>query len=891
MIFYPIKVMDCELSEPLRTITGLEDYGFLQLVVRFHGSPIGYIKLPVINGSCTASSIGQAVLKKYKSAIIHHLFIQGLITNSDQQKVDLPHLLKKSPVSFPEDSAPLITVAVCSRDRTADLSHCLSSLTGLNYPQLDLVIVDNAPTTDATQRLVSEEYPHIRYIREVRPGLNWGRNRAILEARGEIIAFTDDDVVVDPDWVTSLSAIFSEHPEVMAVTGLVVPSELETEAQELFELYGGFGRGFKQQWLRVSPTAGKTSGFYYHGTGKFGTGANMAYRRQLFEKIGYFDPALDVGTVTDGGGDLEMFFRVLKKGFTLVYEPKAIVRHFHRREYKSLCNQMDGWGTGFISYMIRSSSVYPEERRAFFRLGAWWFFYKIRSLMISLMFPNPFRDLCLAELKGCFKGLLCYHRAQSTVAQIIKEHGRPEYLDIEKKHVSLAPFTAPSNKEAIRIIDINKPLTVLADVTDYHMVRLYVQCDGEPIGIVNLPTYGQPLSLTRLRQGLGDYFYPNNLHNESKSKLNKNWAEYTVKLEHYLEGDEGWHRLDPPDCLPDDYSASIIVATYDRPQDLQNCLTSIVNQNSTRKKEIIVIDNNPTSGLTPPILDAFPEVVLVNEARQGLSYARNAGIRASKGDIVITIDDDVFVPPDWLEKVLAPFVRNDVMVVTGNVLPMELETEAQHLFEKYGGLGKGFEPQEADQAWFRSFSRALPTWKLGATANAAFRSCIFNHPEIGMFDEALGAGTPTGCSEDTYVFYKVLKAGYTIIYEPKAYVFHKHRRSMSAFKSQIYNYSKGHVAYHLTTLFSDHDLRAFVRLFVELPPYHIKRLIRSFLGRGDYPISLILREIAGNLAGFLALFQSRWRVRHLGASEPYIPVIERLKDKKGEISPPCQANY
>jgi O-antigen biosynthesis protein len=132
-------------------------------------------------------------------------------------------------------------------------------------------------------------------------------------------------------------------------------------------------------------------------------------------------------------------------------------------------------------------------------------------------------------------------------------------------------------------------------------------------------------------------------------------------------------------------------------------------------------------------------------------------------------------------------------------------------------------------------------------------------------------------SEWTFLFYKVLKAGYTIIYEPKAYLFHKHRRTFKALQSQIYNYSKGHVAYHLTTLLNDHDFRALVRLFIELPFYHIKRLIRRFLGRGDYPMSLILLEIAGNLAGPYAVFKSRRRVRRLGASEPYIPVSQRQK--------------
>ena len=79
-------------------------------------------------------------------------------------------------------------------------------------------------------------------------------------------------------------------------------------------------------------------------------------------------------------------------------------------------------------------------------------------------------------------------------------------------------------------------------------------------------------------------------------------------------------------------------------------------------------------------------------------------------------------------------------------------------------------------------------------------------------DEALGAGTPTGCSEDSYVFYRILKTGGTIVYSPDAYVWHRHRASMRDVRRQIYVYSKGHVAYHLTTLLRDADRRALVRL-------------------------------------------------------------------------------
>jgi hypothetical protein len=228
------------------------------------------------------------------------------------------------------------------------------------------------------------------------------------------------------------------------------------------------------------------------------------------------------------------------------------------------------------------------------------------------------------------------------------------------------------------------------------------------------------------------------------------------------------------------------------------------------------------------------------------------------------------MPPDWIEKLVAPFAESSVGIVTGNVFPAELETTPQILFEAYGGLGRGFERREVNLNWFNQFRTAVPTWELGATANAAFRSTVFSNPNVGLLDEALGAGTPTGCSEDTYLFYKALKAGYTLVYEPAAYVWHKHRSSIKGLRRQIYNYSKGHVAYHLITLARDHDKRALVRLLIRLPQTYLSRAKARIFGHGSYPLSLILLEIAGNLAGPWALWSSYRRVKRIGRSKPYV---------------------
>jgi glycosyltransferase involved in cell wall biosynthesis len=327
--------------------------------------------------------------------------------------------------------------------------------------------------------------------------------------------------------------------------------------------------------------------------------------------------------------------------------------------------------------------------------------------------------------------------------------------------------------------------------------------------------------------------------------------------------------------LPDNISVSIVVATLDRPEDLRECLRCLTAQECIRPVEIIVVDNHPASGLTPPIVAEFHGITLVNEPRRGLAYARNRGIIESTGEVIVATDDDVRMPPEWLEKLLGPFVRSDVMIVTGNVLPLELETPAQRLFELYGGLGRGFVPRVANKDWFDRFRRGVPTWTLGATANAAFRASIFSHPEIGLMHEALGPGMPSGTGEDIYVFYKTLKAGYSIVYHPAAYVWHKHRREMAALRRQLYSYSKGYVSYHLTTLLRDHDLRPLVTLVVRIPGGHLWRILDRLIRLSPYPLWLVLLEMAGHIAGPWALWKSHQRVSREGRSDSYVPVSER----------------
>lgn len=859
--------IDVELSLRPESIEPLDGYEEVSALIRLHGEPLGTVRLPITGGRCRAVDVRSAALKEFGWSVIRHLIEDQLANGLPAEGWSVRELPAVSHAHRPR-RLPTVTVAVCTRDRAADLARCLESISCMDETPLEVLVIDNAPATDATERLVRTRFPTVRYVREPRPGLDWARNRAVIEARGDVIAFTDDDCAVDAGWLSAIATLFADDDQVMAVTGLVVPYELETEAQHLFERAGGFSRGFRRQWFAVDRERGLP--WEYCGAGRFGTGANMAYRRSLFGKIGLFDPALDVGTVTNGGGDLDMFFRVLVEGHTLAYEPAAVVRHRHRRTMAELARQLAGNGYGFCSFVVRNAFAYPDEKMRFVYLASWWLWrWQLARLVNTIVRPTrlPAR-LMAVELWTGLTGLFRYGRARRVAARIVSEFGPQEVEHQAIRHRWMRRWRGSAwvGPIAIRTVDVNRPVGGLQGVEEYELVKVLVTAGGRLVGTVMIPNRHRPVSERRLREAIAETLGIRLLDYTREGAIGSAWnfAEAAIL--------ESFGASEAPvlqERLPVQVPVSVVVATLDRPDGLRECLKCITRQATPRRVEVIVVDNNPRSGLTPPVVAEFPDVRLVSEPRRGLAYARNAGFLAATGTVLVTTDDDVTIPPDWLERLVAPFVRPDVMVVTGNVLPGELETDAQLHFETYGGLGRGYRRFEVDGNWFESFRfTAVPTWQLGATANAAFRASVFAEPGIGLMDEALGPGMPSGVGEDAYLIYQILKAHHTLVYEPAAYLWHEHRRTMKALRRQIYAYSKGHVAYHLTTLIRDRDLRALTRIFVDLPAWRVRQVWARMRHHTTYPISLVLLETWGNVVGPLALLRSRFRVRRLGRSAP-----------------------
>lgn len=392
----PGRVCDIDISKTLTPIWGVKRYDWLYILVRHHSEPIGWLSLgnarhhPVISEQRLYEEIAEQLSWELGRTLLRARWI---VPRTERQPTE--------PIS----------VVICTRDRADLLAGCLKTVLALDYPHYEVVVIDNAPSSDATEKLAAS-LP-VRYVRENRPGLDWARNRGIAEARHSIIAFTDDDVRVDRAWLRVIGNTFSD-PEIMCVTGFIAPAELESDAQHLFEFkYGGMGKGFFRRTFRKSELnidellAAQT----------FGVGANMAYRSRVFSDIGHFDVALDVGTPAGGGGDLDMFHRLVAKGHMLVYEPAALVWHIHRRSQDSLRQQISDNGRSFGSYIlacVRNRTV--SSRQALRFVARQWFG---RWIIPRLLRPRGFpRRLTLAEFAGAFRSPRAYRAAQKRAKQL-----------------------------------------------------------------------------------------------------------------------------------------------------------------------------------------------------------------------------------------------------------------------------------------------------------------------------------------------------------------------------------------------------------------------------------------------------------------------------------------
>jgi GT2 family glycosyltransferase len=344
----PIFIGELELSGPITDIrlpvrSSGDHYKGARLLVRIQHIPVGYVEVRA--DALTAELLARQVWQELGSSI-----------NSSRNRAGLPPLSElpingisvEKPLGRDPADCPFVSVVICTRDRPESLLKTLRDVAALNYDQFEVVVVDNAPSSDETQNAVASEFgddPRFRYVRESRPGLSCARNRGLTEATADLVAFTDDDVRVDQWWLDGIVSGFQSASDVACVTGLIATAEIENAVQLYFHIRAGWGESCEPRIFDLAENR-DDSPLYPYTVGRFGAGANFAVSRLALKDIGPFNEALGAGSPSGGGEDLHMFMRVILSGYRIVYAPSAVVWHVHRSDLAALSKQIRAYGTG-----------------------------------------------------------------------------------------------------------------------------------------------------------------------------------------------------------------------------------------------------------------------------------------------------------------------------------------------------------------------------------------------------------------------------------------------------------------------------------------------------------------------------------------------------------------
>jgi glycosyltransferase involved in cell wall biosynthesis len=346
---------DAGVTSPLEPATGTRD----QLVLaRIHQEPLTIMHVPEPPGEEDVDALTAAAWRAAGERIVAHIRRCGCLPlprDAAELRAGLEAGDGACPQSRAARPAGRAAVILCTIGREQLLARTLDSLLRMSCENFEVIVVDNRPDVDSTrrvlQRLAAGE--RVRYVAEPRAGLAAARNAGLHAADdAEFVAFTDDDVVVDRQWLSWLLEPFSESG-VTVSTGLVLPLALRSTAEKRFEQYAGFGKGVARETYDNAANSARERFLYPYWGGMFGSGNSMAFRRASLLAAGGFDPALGAGTATAGGEDLAAFTDLILDGGRLVYEPRSLCWHEHRGDERALRQQVRNYGIGLTAVLWR----------------------------------------------------------------------------------------------------------------------------------------------------------------------------------------------------------------------------------------------------------------------------------------------------------------------------------------------------------------------------------------------------------------------------------------------------------------------------------------------------------------------------------------------------------
>jgi GT2 family glycosyltransferase len=704
------------------------------------------------------------------------------------------------------------TIIICahSTERLPLLRQTLAScLDQQDGPHDVIVVIDHNPDLQA---YVAVEFPRLQVLPNSHGrGLSGARNSGVETASGDILAFIDDDAVAPPDWIGRLLAHY-DNRAVMGVGGRIDP--VWTHGRPAW-----FPREF--DWVVGCSYLGLPEGV---APVRNLIGCNMSFRRAIFSIVGPFREAQ--GRSGDNGAGCEETDFCIRAssafpGSQILYDPDIAVRHilseqrqtwsyFFRRcreegRSKALLANALGTQTGLASERQYLQHVLPR--------GVW------RGMWDGLRLDGSGPARALAIVTGLASvgwGYLQGRLRSPAMKGVAREDG---FAPIRIVEVDL-----DGPRVGIKALDAKTGLR-------YGGALCAIRAGGELVRLVEIPLYGE------------------NLNADQVSRL--------------LAGSRPHPAPAKAKGPPADMFARVVIATRDRPQSLAKCLDSLLVQDH-QNFEIMVVDNCPSNSDTRDLISTHygsaDRIHYRRENRAGLGHAHNAGLDGNAAEFIAFTDDDVRADSRWLAALLRNFATAErVGCVTGMILPAELETKAQYWTERHGGFGKGLERRVFDLGEHRSPGPLFPfaAGSFGSGANMAFshRALL----DTGGFDGALGAGTVARGGDDLAAFVSVIQAGYQIVYEPQAVVWHHHRRGLDGMERQAYGYGVGLGAY-LTKFLIEQPGTAWH--YMRALPAGIAHLLGGASTKNarlplDYPSALRWSERRGILAGMPAYLRSR----------------------------------
>jgi GT2 family glycosyltransferase len=231
----------------------------------------------------------------------------------------------------PERSSGLVnstSIVVCTVDRPSDLEDCLKSLGPFRGVGAEVIVVNNGPRGALVEQIAQRHAA--RVVLEPERGVSRARNAGIRAAQGSILAFLDDDSVADPNWLPLLVAPFHDVG-VLAVAGSIQSQTLADPVSETFDYL--HRAQFPESQLIVDGNAERRT---FPMRSALVGNANMAIRREAFDRFGYFDTRLGRGTRIGSGEEPDLLLRILLGGAKIAVEPTARIQHRHSTERRAL---------------------------------------------------------------------------------------------------------------------------------------------------------------------------------------------------------------------------------------------------------------------------------------------------------------------------------------------------------------------------------------------------------------------------------------------------------------------------------------------------------------------------------------------------------------------------